>query len=123
MLNKKERRKIRHQRNKEKDTQLKKEGWERGKLILENHSGEDFSPGFTVELRNRLYDYVQERRAKATDPYDFLRSFRQYKSKIIQLILKYNPEVEKEEKYYFLKKLLEVYWDEVVAKDNPEALW
>lgn len=123
MNNKAERRKARHLRNKENDTRHKKEAWNNGKVILEYNNGEDFSPTFTVELRDRLYYYVKEQRSKAKDPYEFLRSFQQYKSKIIQLILKYNPDVEQEGKYQFLKKSLETYWDEVLPEQNPLPLW
>ena len=123
MNNKAERRKARHLRNKESDTRHKKEAWINGKVILEYNNGEDFSPTFTVELRDRLYYYVKEQRSKAKDPYEFLRSFQQYKSKIIQLILKYNPDVEQEGKYQFLKKSLETYWDEVLPEQNPLPLW
>lgn len=120
---KKERREERHIRNKTKDSSYKEQAWIDGKLILEDHSGKDFSEEFTVSLRDRLFNMIRERQLKSKTPLEFVKYFRCFKDKLIILILKYNENVQFDYKYKYLKELLEIYWDEVILNNNLEALW
>lgn len=133
---KKERRLIRHLRNVKKDTDHKKEAWESGKFILENHNGGPFSPDYCLEFGKRLVDRITEGKTyvlstlgedlpegmiwdNMTDKekHDnlnerFVRKFRLYRIKSIEFLLHYNPDLPKNGDYNFIKHALEVYWDE-----------
>lgn len=130
-MNSKERRKLRHQRNIEKDTSHKKEAWDSGKLIEENHNGGPYSSSYTSELADRLIDRLVTGRTYILGCTDndpvllknggvreqaFIGYYRRYKNKIKTLILHWSPDVKKDNRYNFLKWTLETYWD------NPENL-
>ena len=123
MLGKKERRRIRHERNVEKDKTHKKEAWDSGKLIEENHNQGPYSVEYTMNLTSRLVQYLLEEKTKASgDGTKFIDGFRKYRKKIIDCILHYNPAVPKGPDYHYLKNLLEAYWDEVLVNGNNNAL-
>jgi hypothetical protein len=58
--NKKRRRLERHIRNKNKEKAYKEEAWENGKLIEENHNNGPYSPGYTLELGQRLFQIMKD---------------------------------------------------------------
>ena len=120
---KKERRRQRHERNIRKEVEYKREAWDNGKLIEENHNGNPYSDVYTSDLGTRLYQIMQGIRIKMEEleedqrqEYAILR-FRSYRKKIQDWILHYSPEVPKSEEYEYLKRLIEQYWD------KPEGLW
>jgi hypothetical protein len=121
-----ERREFRYQRNIKKEEDHKKEAWDRGKLIEENHNQGSYSADYTIELTKRLVKYIGEELviSNSSDrPSDrFIIGFRKYKIKIQDLILHWNPGVPKNDSYEMMKTLLETYWDEVVANKNPDSL-
>ena len=111
---KKERRKMRHLRNIAKEVAYKKQAWENGKLIEENHNQGPYSPGYTQELAERLYNILKNIvNEEGTTKDKIIYRFRQYKMKIRDLILHWSPETEKNEIYNYLKGSLEVYWDDL----------
>lgn len=118
-IQKKQRRYERHCRNRQRDLQHKEGAWKSGKLIEENHNNSEYSPNYTVELCNRLVDilgnyltYCQN----INNNNSFLSKFRAYRIKVRDLILHWNSTVSKSNKYNFLKKVIEEYWD------NPDDL-
>ena len=138
---KKERRRMRYERNVRKEIEYKNQAWEEGKLIEENHNQGPYSAQYTIDLAERLYKYVGQEKEKArqvelgniviTDKLTklplnpdevFVRGFQKYKMKIQDMILHWNPEVKKNNYYEYLKKILEVYWDEVIANQNIKSL-
>lgn len=141
---KKERRRIRYERNVRKEIEHKNQAWAEGKLIEENHNQGPYSEQYTVALCERLVQYVKQEYDRAytpggrsetyivptnpitgqplTDDEIYVRGFRKYKMKIQDLILHWNPSVAKDSGYEWLKKLLETYWDEVVANHQADAL-
>ena len=138
---KKERRRMRYERNVRKEIEYKNQAWKKGKLIEENHNQGPYSAQYTIDLAERLYKYVGQEKEKAiqvelgniviTDrltklPLNpdevFVRGFQKYKMKIQDMILHWNPEVKKNNYYEYLKKILEVYWDEVIANQNIKSL-
>ena len=118
---KKERRRMRYLRNVRKEVEYKKEAWENGKLIEENHNNGPYSPGYSVELGNRLYNIIQSYKEQALNNSELLddtqrnefmlRKFRMYRMKIRDFILHYNPDIPKTEAYEYLKFSIETYWD------------
>lgn len=123
MLGKKERRRLRHERNVEKERVHKKEAWEAGKLIEENHNQGPYSVDYTMKITSRLVQYMLEEKIKASgNGAEFVNGFRKYRKKIIDCILHYNPAVPKGSDYHYLKNLLETYWDEVLVNGNINAL-
>lgn len=123
---KKERRLKRHLRNKYKDEAHKEEAWKNGKLIEENHNGGYYSPEYSLELCDRLYQRLYNAQQLArTMPENsqylvksggsrngvFIYYFRRYRMKVRDLILHWPPTTEKTEGYNWLKGLIETYWD------------
>lgn len=117
---KKERRKLRYLRNIRKEVEYKKDAWEKGKLIEENHNNGPYSPEYSVELGNRLYNIIQSFKEQAfsnsslnsVQKNEFLLiKFRMYRIKIRDFILHYNSIIPKSEEYNYLKSLIEIYWD------------
>lgn len=127
MNNKKIRRQLRHKKNSERDREYKIEAWKSGKLIEENHNSGPYTSDYTIELSERLIQYLLQERDKVMNGPDpeqkFTESFRRYKKKIQTLILHWSPIAPKDFNYDFLKELLETYWDEVITKNNYSALW
>ena len=119
---KKERRKQRHDKHVKEELTYKQEAWEAGKLIMENHNQNQFSPTFTSKLTDRLYSYILGERNSCKSAEDFVVGFRKYKAAIQELLIYWNPTCNKGSEYNYLKRLLEVYWDEVRDKQNPMAL-
>ena len=137
---KKERRRMRYERNVRKEIEHKNQAWAEGKLIEENHNQDPYSAQYTIALSERLVQYVNQERDKALnmEPGSFIdkrteqplskdevyvRGFRKYKMKIQDLILFWSPDVPKNRDYEYLKNLLEAYWDNVVAERNFAGLW
>ena len=113
---KKERRLQRHLRNIQKEIDYKKQAWENGKLIEENHNQGPYSKNYTIELCDRLVKILRNIVNEPGIDLDLtIRKFRLYKNKIKDLILHWNPEAEKDKDYNYLKGSLETYWD---CKDN-----
>lgn len=117
---KKERRKLRYLRNVRKEVEYKKDAWEKGKLIEENHNNGPYSPKYSIELGNRLYEIIKSFKEQAfsnsslntVQKNEFLLiKFRMYRIKIRDFILHYNPIIPKSEEYNYLKSLIEIYWD------------
>lgn len=120
---KKERRKFRYERNVRKEIEHKKEAWESGKLIEENHNNLEYSPEYTIALCDRLLQYINEEFIKSgRDSVNFVRGFRKYRMKIRDLVILWNPNVPEDDKFYFFTGLLEAYWDKVLGKQNLNAL-
>lgn len=66
--NRRKRRLQRHERNKTKDQEHKKEAWESGKLIEPNHNGNYYPAEYSMELGMRLVDKdFQKYRLKIRD--------------------------------------------------------
>ena len=116
---KKERRRMRYERNVRKEIEYKKQAWESGKLIEENHNGGPYSGPYSIELGERLYKIIMRYKVQALNEggnEHFVMRFRLYRMKIRDFILHWNPETPKTEAYLFLKGAIETYWD------NPETL-
>lgn len=126
MSKKAERRRARHEKNVVEEKEYKKEAWTRGKLIEENHNGGPYSPEYTRDISSRLVTRISNAREDAykTDNPNasFLVYFRALKRKIQDTIIHWNPIVPKFNEYHFLKGLLEIYWDEVLANGNDAVL-
>lgn len=105
---KKERRRLRHERNILKDQTHKKDAWDSGKIIYENHNNKFFSPEYSVELTQRLWRMVLE---SLKSEETFIRDYQKIKPKLIDSILMYNPEIPKLDEYQLIKYSLELYWD------------
>ena len=114
---KKERRRMRYERNVRKEQEYKKMMWETGqKLIEENHNGGPYSGPYSIELGERLYNIIQKYRAQCLEQdgggnEKFVMRFRLYRMKIRDFILHYNPDVPKTPAYQYLKSAIETYWD------------
>lgn len=118
MLGKKERRRQRYERNVEKERAHKEEAWKNGKIIEENHNDRPYSVEFTMAITSRLVQALLKEKEKGT----LVEGVRKWKKKMIDCILHYNPSVPKGPDYHYIKKLLEVYWDEVLPFGNDNAL-
>jgi hypothetical protein len=114
--NKRRRRLERKKRNIEKEVKHKKEAWDSGKLIEENHNDEYYTEEYTIKLGDRLFDIIFDCVKSSSSNEEFIVKFRDFKRKIIDFILLYCPTIQKGDKYYFLKACLECYWD------NPDQL-
>lgn len=124
---KKERRRMRYLRNVRKEVEYKKEAWENGKLIEENHNQGPYSAGYSIELGERLMKIIQGYKEMCLQPNPetgegpggnelMIKKFRMYRMKIRDFILHYNPDIPKTEAYEYLKNGIETYWD------NPDNL-
>lgn len=100
-MSKKERRKQRHLENKRKDEEIKKDGWESGKLIYENHNNKFFSKEFSIKFLDRVTEMTKSGKTE----------FYKLKEHAINAVLMFNPDLERTNNWYFLKKKLEDYWD------------
>lgn len=113
----KQKRRERKERNIQKELTYKKEKWENGKLIEENHNNKYYSEEYSIELGNRLYNIIESIKSSCKEiPIEsvneiFIGRFLLYKNKIRDFILFYNPNIKKSNEYNYLKKLLENYWD------------
>lgn len=114
---KKERRRMRYERNVRKEQEYKKKAWEEGKkLIEENHNGGPYSGPYSIELGERLYNIMQNYRNQCLEPEGggndrYVLRFRLYRQKIRDFILHWNPETPKTPAYEYLKAAIETYWD------------
>ena len=124
--NKKERRLVRHIRNVKKEIDQKREDWEKGKLLKENHNGGPYSAPYSLEVAQRIYERLQVAWTLAKTCSEdniyliknggsrnqmFIDFFRRYRIKIRDLILHWNPEAPKNDKYWYLRRTIETYWD------------
>lgn len=117
MNKKQERRLQRHLKNKEKDTNHKKEAWESGKLIKPNHNGGDYPLDTSLEIGERLVIKLREKKQECNGSNElFIQKFRMYRKKCIEFILHYPSHFTRVENYKKIKLLLETYWD------NPDNL-
>jgi len=98
----KTKRRLKHLENKRKDELTKQEAWDSGKLIYENHNNEYFSPEFSLKFVQRVADKVREGRTE----------FYKLKDHAINAVLLFNPVLERNDNWYFLKCKLEEYWDD-----------
>lgn len=114
------RRALRKKRNREKDEAYKKKAWEDGKLILENHNNRAFSPKYTIDLGQRLWEYFNK-------PWGSLEELtwelRKYKSRIQEWLILYSGDVPKDHIYQYFKTLLECYWDEPDKLLDYDRYW
>lgn len=108
---KKKRRKERHERNILKERLYKEKAWEDGKLIEENHNQKPYSIEYTKNLAERLIKILINNNNQDTKY--IILNYQKHKQKIRDLILLWNPELEKNNIYFFLKKSLEIYWDNI----------
>lgn len=109
---KKERKKQRHIKNILKEKIHKENAWKHGKLIEENHNDGPYSENYTLELSQRLYYIIKTKVIKEpSDNKIVISRYQKLKNKIKDLILHWNPNIDKENIYYYLKKSLEIYWD------------
>lgn len=113
---KKERKEQRKQRNIQKEIDHKKEAWENGKIIEENHNDSFYSPEFTLKISSRLIEIFSGLKKNITTNEEAIFKFRQFKAKVRDTILRWNPNVEYNQDYFYLKNLIETYWD------SPETL-
>ncbi len=115
---KKERRRLRYERNVKKEKEHKLAAWGRGKLIEENRSNDDYSPEYTNALAERLVGILKKGVSGADgDNERFLKWYRMYRMKIRDLMIFWNDtEPKTPEVYHLLKNSLEFYWD------TPETL-
>jgi Ribonuclease G/E len=105
-----ERRKIRHLNNVEKDANQKKEAWNNGKLIRPSSNSYYWEEDYLEEFGKRLSSVMKDMIGKSEDY--IIKKFRLYKEAIRDFILKYNPKFTKSSEYFYLKELIETYWDE-----------
>lgn len=110
---KKERRNLRKQKNIQNEINYKKEAWKNGKLIEENHNDGYYSTDYTTKLCDRLYDILKKIKENSKDNNECIVKYRKYKNKIRDLILRWNIDLDKNEKYYYLKNSIETYWDNI----------
>lgn len=137
---KKERRRLRYERNVRKEKEYKAQAWKEGKLIEPNHNNGPYPPDYSIELGKRLYERIQTNKGLVYQSPDshlpegfiwenmteeekrshvnnmLLYKFRLYRIKIRDFILHYNPDIPKTPEYEYLKLLIETYWD------TPEKL-
>ena len=110
---KKERRRQRYLRNVQKEIDYKREAWANGKLIEENHNNGPYSADYSKELAERLRAILHNITFEEENSDEkILYRYRQYKMKLRDLILHYSPEAERNWTYEFLKRSIEVYWDD-----------
>lgn len=124
---KKERRLKRHLRNIKKEQEHKKEAWERGAYIEENHNGGPYTEDYTKELSWRMFSRLVDAKELAmncedSNPYlinaggdrnrMYVMFFWKYKKIVQDLILHWSPDAPKGIEYRWLKRLLETYWDD-----------
>lgn len=97
----KNKRRLRKLENRRKDVESKKMSWDSGKLIYENHNNEYFTPDFSLKFVKRVADKVRKGDTE----------FYKLTEHAINAVLLFNPGVERNDDWYFLKSKLEEYWD------------
>ena len=132
-LNRKIRRKERHEKRKSAEQAYKKKMWEEGKKLIEpEYSAEGHYPAdYSIELGKRLVSIIQGFRdrvikegtihdprvpedvEKYLGPNDrIIYFFRKYRIKIRNFIILYNPDIPETNEFLYLKRAIETYWDE-----------
>src|SRR5574344_929923 len=91
------------------DEKYKETEWDNGRLIEENHGTEKYSESFTIKLKDRLFDYLQN---------PTLQKIYTYKDWMIKLLVFWNNTVKKDNKYFYIKNLLEDYWNDKFNDNN-----
>ena len=81
-----------------------------GKLIEENHNGGEYSPEFTEKAASWHIHELSERLSSLEDPERFLLYFRSRRPKYQTLLLKWSEQLPRDSRFYFLKGLLDLYW-------------
>lgn len=94
----------------------KQEEWERGRIMKEERKWQERnSPEYTAKLSRHITEKIQwavgECSGRIGGCKDFLHYFFQFKPYIRDLLIYWNPEVEINEDYLYLKQCLELYWD------------
>lgn len=127
--NKRKRRQERHERNKLEQEAYKKEAWESGKFIEENHNGFGYSSAYTFIVSKRLVKCIlqeyEKSQSSSTKPKEVacIEGFRKYRIIIRDCIIFWSPEYSEDcPEYEFLKGLLECYWDRVLGDKDEGAL-
>lgn len=90
-----------------------------GKLIEENHNGGEYSPEFTEKAASWHIRELTDRLPNLEDPEKFLLYFRSRRPKYQTLLLKWSGQLPRDSRFYFLKGLLDLYWQN---KTDGEAL-
>jgi len=90
-----------------------------GKLIEENHNGGEYSSEFTEKAVSWHIRELSERLPDMVDPEKFLLYFRSRRPKYQTLLLKWSSQLPRDSRFYFLKGLLDLYWQN---KTDGEAL-
>lgn len=103
------RRRERKIRNREKDRSYKELAWDEGKLISENHNNKTYSPRYSIDLGERLWDLFK---GDWESQDDLVWTLRKYKEKIQSWLILYSPDIEKGDIWEYFKNLLDCYWDE-----------
>lgn len=80
-----------------------------GKFIWESKGNQDYSPEFISKAASKLIEDIK----KAID-------VRTYKESIQKLLLRWPPEYPRDQRFYYLKKLLDTYRD--LKENSREAL-
>ena len=83
-----------------------------GKLIEENHNGGEYSPEFTEKAASWYVREIAERLPELTDSNRFLLYFRSRRPKYQTLLLKWSSQLPRDQRFYFLKGLLDLYWQD-----------
>lgn len=109
----KSKRKERKIRNRELDAIRKKEALDNGKLIRENHNNDYYSKEFTIERSEKLFELIKTLEEIFISKNDFWNNERIYNPEIINLLLYWSPEVEKDSKYEYLLNTINYYWDNI----------
>jgi len=90
-----------------------------GKLIEENHNGGEYSPEFTEKAVSWHIRELTDRLPNLEDQEKFLLYFRSRRPKYQTLLLKWSGQLPRDSRFYFLKGLLDLYWQN---KTDGEAL-
>lgn len=114
------RRRERKIRNREKDRSYKKLAWDEGKLISENHNNKTYSPRYSIDLGERLWDLFK---GDWESQDDLVWTLRKYKEKIQSWLILYSPDIEKGDTWGYFKNLLDCYWDEPDNLLNYDRQW
>lgn len=90
-----------------------------GKLIEENHNGGEYSSEFTEKAASWHIRELSERLPGLIESDRFLLYFRSRRLKYQTLLLKWSSQLPRDTRFYFLKGLLDLYWQN---KTDGEAL-
>lgn len=93
-----------------------------GKLIEENHNGQDYSREFTSRSVSWHLENLWMKTNKYRRNHDkFILFFSKLREKLQTLLLHWSPERQKDWSYWFLKDLLDIYREN--KQDSKTLLW